>query len=135
MYVRSSNHVACVVCHFSVTVMSLLLLVVDKGVLFTEVTHSLETLKCILSTGSPLKPESFDYVYRDVKENLLLGSITGVWAIKWVVITCGGGGQGCQAGSEISGICLFHERATTCLCFGLKTGLNLIIYMFICMYM
>jgi acetoacetyl-CoA synthetase len=40
-------------------------------------THKLDKLKAILSTGSPLKPESFDYVYRDVKENVQLASISG----------------------------------------------------------
>ncbi|XP_046554077.1 acetoacetyl-CoA synthetase-like, partial [Haliotis rubra] len=40
-------------------------------------THKLTTLKMILSTGSPLKPQSYDYVYRDIKSDLLLGSITG----------------------------------------------------------
>jgi acetoacetyl-CoA synthetase len=40
-------------------------------------THKLTTLKTILSTGSPLADESFDYVYRDVKERLLLSSISG----------------------------------------------------------
>jgi len=40
-------------------------------------TCNLSTLKAIYSTGSPLKPESYDFVYRDVKEDVLLGSITG----------------------------------------------------------
>ncbi|MDA3913410.1 acetoacetate--CoA ligase [Oleiagrimonas sp.] len=40
-------------------------------------THKLLNLKTILSTGSPLAPESFDYVYRDVKERVLLASISG----------------------------------------------------------
>jgi acetoacetyl-CoA synthetase len=40
-------------------------------------THKLGQLKTILSTGSPLAPESFDYVYRDVKERVLLASISG----------------------------------------------------------
>ena len=40
-------------------------------------THKLTALKTILSTGSPLAPESFDYVYRDVKERVLLASISG----------------------------------------------------------
>lgn len=39
--------------------------------------NSLKTLRAILSTGSPLKPESFDYIYRDVKQDILVGSITG----------------------------------------------------------
>lgn len=31
----------------------------------------------LLSTGSPLKPESFDFVYKEIKDDLVLGSITG----------------------------------------------------------
>jgi len=38
---------------------------------------SLRSLRCILSTGSALAPGSFDYVYRCVKSDVLLGSITG----------------------------------------------------------
>ncbi|XP_005109630.1 acetoacetyl-CoA synthetase [Aplysia californica] len=48
----------------------------DKGVKPGS-THSLKTLRAILSTGSPLKPQSYDYVYRDIKSDLLLGSISG----------------------------------------------------------
>ncbi|XP_013064717.2 acetoacetyl-CoA synthetase-like [Biomphalaria glabrata] len=48
----------------------------DKGVK-PKGTHSLASLKAILSTGSPLKTQSFDYVYRDIKSNVLLGSISG----------------------------------------------------------
>jgi len=40
-------------------------------------THSLASLKSLLSTGSPLAPESFDYVYNDIKQNLCLSSIAG----------------------------------------------------------
>jgi acetoacetyl-CoA synthetase len=40
-------------------------------------THSLDSLKTILSTGSPLAPESFDYVYSDIKSNVCLSSIAG----------------------------------------------------------
>ena len=39
--------------------------------------HTLTSLKAILSTGSPLAHESFDYVYRDIKDDVLLGSISG----------------------------------------------------------
>lgn len=42
-----------------------------------KITHKLNSLHTILSTGSPLKPQSFDYVYNDIKSNVLLGSITG----------------------------------------------------------
>ncbi|XP_058995271.1 acetoacetyl-CoA synthetase isoform X1 [Mustela lutreola] len=40
-------------------------------------THSLQTLHTILSTGSPLKAESYDYVYKCIKSSVLLGSISG----------------------------------------------------------
>jgi len=37
----------------------------------------LSKLRSILSTGSPLVEEGFDYIYRDVKANVLLASISG----------------------------------------------------------
>ncbi len=37
----------------------------------------LQRLRAILSTGSPLVPESFDYVYEHVKKDLQLSSISG----------------------------------------------------------
>lgn len=40
-------------------------------------THNLSDLRAVLSTGSPLAHESFEYVYRDIKEDLLLASISG----------------------------------------------------------
>ncbi len=40
-------------------------------------THDLSTIRAILSTGSPLVPESFDYVYADVKRDVQLASISG----------------------------------------------------------
>ena len=43
---------------------------------FTQ-THSLNNLKIILSTGSVLVPESFDYVYQNIKSDLCLSSISG----------------------------------------------------------
>ena len=39
--------------------------------------HDLAALRAIGSTGSPLPPEAFDWVYRDVKPDLLLGSFSG----------------------------------------------------------
>lgn len=38
---------------------------------------NLSELKIILSTGSPLVEENYDYIYRDVKPNLQLSSISG----------------------------------------------------------
>jgi acetoacetyl-CoA synthetase len=40
-------------------------------------SHDLRTLRAILSTGSPLAPESFDYVYREIKADVCLSSISG----------------------------------------------------------
>jgi acetoacetyl-CoA synthetase len=40
-------------------------------------THDLRSLKAILSTGSPLLAESFDYVYRKIKTDVHLASISG----------------------------------------------------------
>jgi len=40
-------------------------------------THDLGPLRTILSTGSPLVPESFDYVYRHIKPDVCLSSISG----------------------------------------------------------
>ncbi|HET8817727.1 MAG TPA: acetoacetate--CoA ligase, partial [Pseudidiomarina sp.] len=39
--------------------------------------HSLTALRSILTTGSVLTPESFDFVYRDIKTNICLSSISG----------------------------------------------------------
>ena len=39
--------------------------------------YDLSALRAILSTGSPLAPESFDYVYRNVKQDVMLSSISG----------------------------------------------------------
>ena len=40
-------------------------------------THKLERLRVMLSTGSPLAPEGFDYVYQNVKRDVNLASISG----------------------------------------------------------
>ena len=40
-------------------------------------THDLSSLRAIFSTGSPLAPEGFRYVYGKVKSDLLLASISG----------------------------------------------------------
>ncbi len=40
-------------------------------------TRDLSRLRAVLSTGSPLVPESFDYVYRHIKQDLQLSSISG----------------------------------------------------------
>ncbi|MCX7158219.1 MAG: acetoacetate--CoA ligase, partial [Proteobacteria bacterium] len=40
-------------------------------------THKLDAVRMIISTGSPLVPESYDYVYRDIKTDVCLSSISG----------------------------------------------------------
>ncbi|MBS0438611.1 MAG: acetoacetate--CoA ligase [Proteobacteria bacterium] len=50
---------------------------VEKAGIKPRESHKLLALKTILSTGSPLADESFDYVYRDVKERVMLASISG----------------------------------------------------------
>jgi acetoacetyl-CoA synthetase len=40
-------------------------------------THRLERLRALLSTGSPLVAEGFDYVYRNIKDDVCLSSISG----------------------------------------------------------
>ena len=38
---------------------------------------SLKTLKAIFSTGSPLAPSTFEYIYSSIHSDIMLGSITG----------------------------------------------------------
>jgi acetoacetyl-CoA synthetase len=40
-------------------------------------THKLAQLRAMLSTGSPLVPEGFDYVYANIKQDLQLASVSG----------------------------------------------------------
>jgi acetoacetyl-CoA synthetase len=40
-------------------------------------THELQKLRTVLSTGSPLLPEGFDYVYSHIKKDVCLSSISG----------------------------------------------------------
>ena len=40
-------------------------------------THDLSSLRTLLSTGSPLGPEGFEYVYRGIKRDIHLVSISG----------------------------------------------------------
>lgn len=49
----------------------------EKAGCTPRTTHDLSALRAILSTGSPLAHESFDYVYRDIKQDVCLSSISG----------------------------------------------------------
>jgi acetoacetyl-CoA synthetase len=50
---------------------------VSKSSLEPRRTHALDSVRVILSTGSVLVPESFDFVYRCIKEDVCLSSISG----------------------------------------------------------
>ncbi|MEX2249716.1 MAG: acetoacetate--CoA ligase, partial [Parvibaculum sp.] len=50
---------------------------IKKEGLTPRETHDLASMRMILSTGSPLVAESFDYVYADVKKDVALCSISG----------------------------------------------------------
>lgn len=54
-------------------------------------THQLDQLSTILSTGSPLSEQSFEYVYSKVKKDILLSSVSGGTDI----IACFLGGNAC----------------------------------------
>ena len=49
----------------------------EKAGVKPKESHKLDRLKAILSTGSPLAHEGFDYVYRDIKADVCLSSISG----------------------------------------------------------
>ena len=50
---------------------------VKKSGLEPRKTHRLEHLQSMLSTGSPLVPESYDFVYESIKPDICLSSISG----------------------------------------------------------
>ncbi len=50
---------------------------INKLKLKPRETHDLAALRTMTSTGSPLVAEGYDYVYANVKEDLLLSSISG----------------------------------------------------------
>jgi acetoacetyl-CoA synthetase len=53
------------------------LALIEKEGLEPARTHNLHALRMILSTGSPLAPPGYDYVYEHVKRDLCLSSISG----------------------------------------------------------
>ncbi len=50
---------------------------VKKAGLRPRQTHKLTTMRMMISTGSPLSPESFEFVYDDIKPDVDLASISG----------------------------------------------------------
>ena len=49
----------------------------EKAGLQPRLSHALGSLKGLISTGSPLSPQSYDYVYREIKAELCLSSMSG----------------------------------------------------------
>ncbi|KAI8811564.1 hypothetical protein BJ742DRAFT_796433 [Cladochytrium replicatum] len=49
----------------------------QEGSIEPAAKHNLSSIRVLFSTGSPLTPESFDYVFKSIKQHLVLGSITG----------------------------------------------------------
>jgi acetoacetyl-CoA synthetase len=50
---------------------------VEKAGINPSKIASLKTLRCILSTGSPLLPKNYDFVYQQIKSDVQLSSISG----------------------------------------------------------
>ncbi len=50
---------------------------IEKAGVTPNQSHDLSQLRTLLSTGSPLAHESFDYVYQHIGQDLLLASISG----------------------------------------------------------
>jgi acetoacetyl-CoA synthetase len=50
---------------------------IKKIALVPRKDYALSTLRAVLSTGSPLAPEGFDYVYESIKSDVCLSSISG----------------------------------------------------------
>lgn len=53
------------------------LLSMEKAKLVPKIQANFSSLRCILSTGSPLLPQSYDYVYNQIKDDIQLSSISG----------------------------------------------------------
>ncbi len=58
-----------------------------KAGLRPAATHRLDTVRLMLSTGSPLAPEGFDYVYEHVKRDINLASMSGGTDIMGTFVT------------------------------------------------
>jgi acetoacetyl-CoA synthetase len=67
-------------------------------------THDLSALRTVLSTGSPLAPEGFDWVYANVKRDIQLASISGGTDI--IACFVGGNPIGPVYRGEIQAACL-----------------------------
>ncbi|TVT52965.1 MAG: acetoacetate--CoA ligase [Sedimenticola thiotaurini] len=50
---------------------------INKAGLSPKNSHNLSTVRTLCSTGSPLVPEAFDFVYEQIKQDMCLSSISG----------------------------------------------------------
>ena len=73
------------------------------------IDYDLKSLRTILSTGSPLSPEQFDYVYTHIKQDVQLASISG-----------GSDINGCFAGGNPMGPVYRGELQCRCLGMSVK---------------
>lgn len=78
----------------------------DKAGLVPLATHDLSSVKTILSTGSPLLPEGFDYVYGKVKKDVCLSSISGGTDIISCFIAGDPTGPVCRGELQVPGLAM-----------------------------
>ena len=67
-------------------------------------THDLSNLRTVMSTGSPLMPESFDFIYQNIKKDVCVSSISGGTDIVGCFV--GGNPNGPVRRGEIQAVCL-----------------------------
>ena len=72
-------------------------------------THNLSSIRVLMSTGSPLVPESFDFIYENIKSDICVSSISGGTDIVGCFV--GGNPIGPVWRGEIQAVCLAMDVA------------------------
>lgn len=72
-------------------------------------THDLSSVRVLMSTGSPLVPESFDFIYENIKSDICVSSISGGTDIVGCFV--GGNPIGPVWRGEIQAVCLAMDVA------------------------
>ena len=72
-------------------------------------THNLSSMRVLMSTGSPLVPESFDFIYENIKSDICVSSISGGTDIVGCFV--GGNPIGPVWRGEIQAVCLAMDVA------------------------
>ena len=72
-------------------------------------THDLSSVRVLMSTGSPLVPESFDFIYQNIKSDICVSSISGGTDIVGCFV--GGNPIGPVWRGEIQAVCLAMDVA------------------------